>query len=147
VIERLLQTYRHIVAEPDEAVARTLTPDQRTAIARLGRADRRHALATYAKLRRAGADEELCAVGLLHDVGKPMDTQLWHRVAAVLAPGLARRLGRETMRAYLDHARRGAERARALGMSERAVRLIERHHQPAEDDDSRLLAAADRDHA
>ena len=44
-----------------------------------------------------------------------------------------------------DHARRGAELARADGASERVVRLIARHHERPETDDERLLARADRE--
>ena len=129
---------------PDEAALGSLPANARDVVARMSRPDRRHALATYAALRAAGADEELCLVGLLHDMGKPRQTRLWHRVAAVLVPHLARRLGTRTLREYLDHAARGAERARALGLSARAVALIARHHEPPADDDGRRLLAADR---
>jgi putative nucleotidyltransferase with HDIG domain len=147
VIERLVQTYRHLWAEPDERLAAALPAEQRAWLATLSRPDRRHALHTYSKLRSAGADDELSAVGLLHDVGKPPQTRLWHRVAAVLAPRLSRRLGGATMRDYLDHAAIGAAKARAIGMSERAVALIARHHEPPRDADARALAVADREHA
>ncbi len=105
--------------------------------------DRRHALATYDVLRAAGADPELCLVGLLHDMGKPRDARLWHRVVAVLAPGLARR-GGPTLRAYAEHSARGAALARTRGLSERAVRLIARHHERPVDPDERMLLNADR---
>lgn len=145
--ERLRQTYRHLAVPPDDEIAGSLTEDQRRAIAGLSRADRRHALRTFAKLRAAGADEELCFVGLVQDFGKPPRARLWHRVAAVLAPRLARRVGGATMRGYLGHAARGAELARTAGLSERAVRLIARHHERPRDDDERLLARADREDA
>jgi putative nucleotidyltransferase with HDIG domain len=147
VIERLVQTYRHLLASPDEQLAVELSPEQRALLAGFSRPDRRHALSTYAKLRDAGADEELCAVGLLHDLGKPRQTRLWHRIAAVLAPGIARRIGGTTMRDYLDHATIGAAKARAMGLSERAVQLIARHHDPPEDPEASALVRADREHA
>jgi putative nucleotidyltransferase with HDIG domain len=114
-------------------------------------ADERHATRTAEALRALGADEELIAAGLLHDIAKPPETRLWHRIAAVLlerfAPGLRRRLARGsgTLGRYLDHARLGAEEARRRGASERVVRLIARHHERPEGDDERLLHQADRE--
>lgn len=130
VIGRVLQTWRYL------AVAR---------------GDERHAERTADILRRLGADEELIFAGLLHDRAKPADTQLWHRVAGVLleafAPALRRRYarGEGTFARYLDHARRGADLARSEARSDRVVRLIARHHEPARDEDERLLARADRE--
>ena len=114
-------------------------------------ADDRHATRTAEALRALGADEELIAAGLLHDIAKPAETRLWHRVAAVLlersAPALRRRLagGPGTLGRYLDHARLGADEARRRGASERVVRLIARHHERPESDDERLLHQADRE--
>lgn len=144
-MDRLLQTYRHLVAAPGERLLRELRPEHRALVEALPRADRRHALATFAKLRAAGADEELCLAGLLHDVGKPREARLWHRVAAVLAPGLARRVGGSVMRAYLDHAARSAALLRERGFGDRMVRLVARHHEPPADDDARALAGADKE--
>ena len=114
-------------------------------------ADERHAQRTADALRRLGADEELVAAGLLHDVAKPRETRLWHRVAGVvlapLAPRVRSRLARGdgTLARYLDHAARGADEARRRGASERIVRLVARHHEPPRDDDERLLHEADRE--
>ena len=114
-------------------------------------ADERHAQRTAEALRRMGADEELIAAGLLHDVAKPPGTRIWHRIAAVLIDAVAPRArgrlapGDGTFARYLDHARRGAEEARARGASERVVRLIARHHERPETEDDRLLHRADRE--
>jgi putative nucleotidyltransferase with HDIG domain len=114
-------------------------------------ADERHATRTAEALRALGADEELVTAGLLHDMAKPAETRLWHRVAGVLlerfAPGLHRRLARSsgTLGRYLDHARLGAEEAHRRGASERVVRLIARHHSRPESEDERLLHRADRE--
>jgi hypothetical protein len=64
-----------------------------------------------------------------------------------LAPPLRRRYARGdgTFARYLDHAHRGADLARGEGRSERVVRLIARHHEPAREADERLLARADRE--
>jgi len=130
VIDRVVQTWRYL------AVAR---------------GDLRHAERTAEILRRLGADADLVLAGLLHDRAKPGDTRLWHRVAGVLletfAPALRARhaSGGGTFARYLDHARRGAELARAEGRPERVVRLIARHHERPRDDDERLLARADRE--
>lgn len=114
-------------------------------------ADDRHATRTAEALRALGADEELVAAGLLHDIAKPPATRLWHRIAAVLlerfAPALRRRLARGsgTLALYLDHARLGADEARRRGASERVVRLIARHHERPVTADERLLQRADRE--
>jgi putative nucleotidyltransferase with HDIG domain len=130
VRDRVTQTWRYVLASD---------------------ADQRHAERTAAILRSLGADEELVAAGLLHDLAKPRATRLWHRIAGVLVARLAPRAreriarGRGTFAAYLDHARRGAEEARRRGASERVVRLIARHHDEPADDDERLLQRADRE--
>jgi predicted HD phosphohydrolase len=114
-------------------------------------ADERHASETARILRTLGADHELVAAGLLHDRAKPAGTLLWHRVAGVLlsrfAPRVRARLARgdSTFACYLDHARRGAELARAEGASPRVVRLIATHHDPPCAEDQILLARADRE--
>jgi putative nucleotidyltransferase with HDIG domain len=113
-------------------------------------ADDRHATETARILRQLGADEELVVAGILHDAAKPANTLLWHRVAGVLlefTPRVRARLasGDSTLARYLDHARRGAELARADGASERVVGLIERHHRRPITEDERLLARADRE--
>jgi putative nucleotidyltransferase with HDIG domain len=128
-LHRVVQTWRYVaVSEGDE----------------------RHAERTAAILRSLGADEELVLAGLLHDRAKPEETQLWHRIAGVLLERFASRVharlarGESIFARYLDHARRGAELARAEGRSERVVRLVARHHLPPETEDDRLLARADR---
>lgn len=114
-------------------------------------ADERHAQRTAEALRRLGADEELIAAGLLHDIAKPRETRIWHRIAAVLlgafVPGARERLARGdgVLARYLDHARRGAAEARQRGASDRVVRLIARHHERPTLDDERLLHRADRE--
>ena len=128
--ERVQQTVRFVVAQEGDA---------------------RHAERTAGVLRELGADEELILAGLLHDRGKPAQTRLWHRIAAVLlsrlAPAVRRRLatGESTFALYLDHARRGAAQAEIEGRPARVVRLIARHHEPPRDVDERLLARADRE--
>ncbi len=117
----------------------------------VARGDARHATRTAEILERRGADAELVLAGLLHDRAKPADTRLAHRIVGVLlewvAPKLRARLarGEGTFARYLDHARRGAEAARAEGHSERVVRLIARHHDRPSDADEALLARADRE--
>ena len=116
-----------------------------------GAADLRHAERTAAILRGLGVDEELVTAGLLHDVAKPAETRLWHRIAGVLLDRAAPRVRRElaggdsTLARYLDHARLGADEARRRGASDRVVFLIAGHHSPPQSDDARLLARADRE--
>ncbi len=114
-------------------------------------ADERHSRETARILGALGADDELVVAGLLHDRAKPAGTLLWHRVAGVLLARLIPRLrtrlarGESTFARYLDHARRGADLARAEGVPERVVRLIARHHDAPRSADEILLARADRD--
>lgn len=114
-------------------------------------ADARHAARTAEILRGLGADEELVTAGLLHDVAKPPNTRLWHRIAGVLLARFAPRVRRQLARGdsafarYLDHARLGAEEARRMGASDRVVFLIAGHHSPPRSRDARLLARADRE--
>jgi hypothetical protein len=130
VIDRVLQTWRYLASEHGDA---------------------RHAERTAQILLARGADAEIVTAGLLHDRAKPVDTRLWHRIAAVLidavVPSLRRRLegGDGTFARYLAHARHGADLARLEGRSERIVRLIARHHEAPESDDERMLARADRE--
>ena len=114
-------------------------------------ADARHAERTAELLRALGADEEVIAAGLLHDIAKPPATPLWHRVAGVLLARFTPRVRRELARGdstfarYLDHARLGAEEARKMGASDRVVFLIAGHHSPPLSEDARLLARADHE--
>ena len=144
MIERLRQTYRHLRVAPDGVLAATLPPLARRVVDEMSTSDRRHALVTFAALRDMGADEELRLAGALHDMGKPREARLWHRVAAVLSPSLSRRLGPAVLRAYVDHAGRGAAMARELDLSPRVVRVIERHHLTPSDEDERRLHEAER---
>ncbi len=113
--------------------------------------DERHASRTAEILRALGADDELVLAGELHDIAKPRDTRLWHRVAGVLlarfAPHVRARLaqGDHRFARYLDHARRGAALAARGGASPRVTRLIARHHEAPGDADERLLERADRE--
>jgi putative nucleotidyltransferase with HDIG domain len=114
-------------------------------------ADERHAMRTAEVLRALGADEDLIAAGLLHDIAKPSETRLWHRISGVLLERLAPRIrerlahGDGVLARYLDHPRRGADEARRRGASERVARLIARHHERPADADERLLQHADRE--
>lgn len=121
-------------------------------VARAGRsADDRHAARTAEILRTLGADDELVQAGLWHDIAKPAQTRLWHRILAVVletgAPALRRRIaqGDTVFGRYLDHARRGALEAERRGASPRVVSLIAGHHKSPHTTDAALLARADRE--
>lgn len=110
--------------------------------------DLRHAERTAALLRARGADDDLVLAGFLHDVAKPAETRIWHRIAGALLPSGARRRlarGRGVFGRYLDHARLGAEEARRRGASERVVALISRHHETPVTGEERMLHEADRE--
>jgi putative nucleotidyltransferase with HDIG domain len=114
-------------------------------------ADDRHAERTAEILRRLGADDEVVTAGLLHDIAKPPDTRLWHRIGGVVLARFAPRVrhelarGGSTFARYLDHAHRSAEEARRRGASDRVVFLIAGHHSPPRSDEARLLARADHE--
>jgi hypothetical protein len=133
-------------------------------------ADQRHSLKVMAALRDAEADHPaLLQAALLHDCAKGEGhIRIWHRVALVLLkafwPALATRWAggstpirtdwRYPMWAHLQHPRRGAELAAAVGCDPQAVTLIRRHQEPPamrKGDDSSLdellaaLQAADDD--
>ncbi len=110
--------------------------------------DVRHAERTAALLRARGADDDLVLAGFLHDVAKPADTRLWHRIAGAVLPRPARRAfarGGGTLARYLDHARLGADEARRRGASERVIALIARHHEAPVTGEERMLHEADRE--
>ena len=145
----------------DEAlVAQHLSPELQRCFAQLRRSEQQHSLRVLRALQAQGeVPPALAVAALLHDVGKTRwPFPLWQRVVAVLlpalAPGLAARLARgdaanPVARALLlqrQHPAWGAQLARAAGACERSVALIERHAQPAGEDEwlARLRAADER---
>ena len=161
-VKQFFQAVTARVTPEDLAVVdRHLPPAARALFRRQTRADRRHALAVYRLLRRAGHDDpHLLAAALLHDVGKSVArVPLVYRVAWVLlgrcCPRLLDSLSRGDhppawRRPFVAHARHpeiGAEQARQAGCSPLTVALIRRHHEPGVDtsppetDEARLLAA------
>jgi hypothetical protein len=148
----------------DGTVAGYLPPAAVTLFRAMPRYDRRHALRVVRALQaRGGAEPELVAAALLHDMGKsgpqpgpgrrPGRVRLWHRVATVLMraawPGLLERIGgdgRPGSRCYpfhvqMHHATIGALLAEQAGCSPRTVELIRRHEDAAAVAGDPLLAA------
>ncbi len=166
VAHRLVQGLRglrpsRIPGDRDVVLQSVLTDDQADAICALPAYDQVHLLGVHDRLRRAGVvNRDLLAAGLLHDLGKVDDNgavRLPDRVARVLlrrvSPRLLARLSSSSAPGPLHglylcvhHPRLGAERARALGCSERTVRLILCHEDNGReiDDDLRQLQTADR---
>jgi hypothetical protein len=119
--------------------------------------DRRHAVGVARSVGEAlpGADREVLAAALLHDVGK-VDSGLgtFARVPATLVGAVAGRAraarwhGR--VGAYLDHPARGAAHLRAAGSAPLTVTWALEHHLPPSawslpPDLAAALAAADDD--
>jgi putative nucleotidyltransferase with HDIG domain len=145
----------------DAVLASVLTAQQAAAFRALPAFDQIHLLEVHQCLKEAGVtDLDLQAAGLLHDIGK-IDAhgrvRLPDRVARVVlrrvSPGLLTRLAASSSPGLLHglylcvhHPRLGAERARALGCTERTIELIARHEDegPHFDDELRLLQQADR---
>jgi hypothetical protein len=122
--------------------------------------DQRHLLAVYGELRAAGADEDTCVAGLLHDIGK---TDGSFRVGAVdrivnvllrrIRPQWRDRLAKRRnpprllrgLQLAVVHAEVGAALVALHGYSPRVSWLI-RHHERCDishDEQLALLMAAD----
>jgi hypothetical protein len=135
-----------------------LTPEQSDAFCALPAYDQIHLIAVFERLRSGGPD--LLIAGLLHDIGKADQrgrVRLVDRVARVVlrqaTPRLLARLaaspGNQLLHGLhlcVHHPRLGAERAKALGCSDRAVWLIAHHEdrEPGNDPELIALQAADR---
>ena len=91
--------------------------------------DRRHALSVLGRFDAAGppASRAVRAAVLLHDAGKSASRLgvLLRVVATLVGPRGDR------FRAYHDHERIGARRARALGVDEDVLEVLERRADPA----------------
>ena len=165
-IYRLIQGFRALVpaipAERDAILANVLSPPQAAAFRALPTHDQAHLCRVYQLLVAAGETErDLLVAALLHDVAKAGPrgrVRLHDRIARVVlravAPGVLQRLARRPAPRWrlglalaVHHPSLGADRARALGCSERTCWLIAHHESdplPADPDLRRLVAA---DHA
>ena len=155
-----LKALRPAIPPDREAIlAASLTPPQRDEFRTLSRHDQAHCCRVYRLLHAEGASHDLLVAGLFHDIAKAgTDAQVRFsdRVMRVVlrrfAPRLLARLSRlpaPRWRAGIAlavcHPMLGAERARAIGCSERACWLIAHHEDvPVPDDpDLKRLVAAD----
>jgi hypothetical protein len=146
-------------ALPDDV--RALLTDQMVSRFRaLAVGDQRHLLAVYGELRIAGADDDTCVAGLLHDVGKADGScrvRTMDRVINVLlrryCPEWRERLAQRRtpprllrgLHLAVVHAEIGATLVALHGYNPRISWLI-RHHERcdiAHDDQLALLIAAD----
>lgn len=118
-----------------------LTASQRALFERLLPFDQQHSLNVFDTLLKWGyADEHLLRAALLHDVGKAGGVlRLWHRVPIVLMNAISpvlidkiatnkSRSWRYAFHVHRTHAARGAELARAAGVSPLTAWLIAHHH-------------------
>ena len=144
----------------DSLLATWLTPVQLDAFRELPSHDRNHlSRVGTSMIQQAPDNQDLIVAAFLHDIGKAHEgfhVRLIDRVAKVLlqaiSPELLRNMAvpppsrfRGGLVLAVHHPEFGAERARALGCSERTCWLIA-HHEDAhdfDDPDLALLAAID----
>lgn len=142
------------LARPDDAFAlRWLEGGEAVAYRAMDARDRDHACRVARRLlaRHPDAESSTVRAALLHDVGKAeRPYRVWERVLVHVwtpAGDAAERLWeplRGAWRVHAAHAALGAARLRALGVDERVVDLVARHHEPpADDEELRRLVAAD----
>ncbi len=141
-------------ARPDDAFALGwLEGRENEAYRAMDPRDREHACRVAGRLLALHPDAEphVVRAALLHDVGKAARPyRVWERVLVhVWTPGAATaerlpRAWRGAWRAHREHAAVGATRLRRLGVDDRVVDLVARHHHPPGDDEAlRRLAGAD----
>jgi putative nucleotidyltransferase with HDIG domain len=146
VAYRIRQFVRAAGARPSAAdlalLDRYLSPAEQRLFHATSPRDQDHHLRTLQLLQRRGTpDATLARAALLHDVGKGY-IRLHERVVYVLlaaaAPALLRRLTRRPRRGLLGalyrtrhHAAAGASMLRSLGVEDRVLDLVARHHRPA----------------
>ena len=146
----------------DAILSSALTMSQAAAFCALPAHDQAHLCQVYRLvLAQGAAGDDLLAAALLHDIAKAGPdgrVRLPDRVARVvlkrLAPRLLDRLTRlpaprwrTGLALAVRHPHLGAERARALGCSERICWLIAHHHDEPPVDDPDLLRLIAADHA
>jgi HD domain len=157
---RVGQFWRHASAQVSPAESSTaerlLGPNLAPLFARLPVNDRRHGLDVLQTVTQLDADPSLLLqqAALLHDVGKDgahfsvLDRSVTVFLGAVsprlmaalirARPGFARRHA-----TYVDHARIGADRLRAVGATELAAIVAEHHAAHPVSDVTRRLQRAD----
>ncbi|MFL5760787.1 MAG: HD domain-containing protein [Thermomicrobiales bacterium] len=166
IVYRFRQTLAALTARLDaccaELVDQHLTDEQAIAFRELSQHDQAHLCRVAQRLITEGdPNEDLIVAALLHDIGKVSTTgrvRLIDRIAKVLlarfAPRiLARLTARPTHKWFeglylaVKHPAIGAERAAALGCSQRTCWLIAHHEDAGQLDDDALcqLVAADRE--
>jgi hypothetical protein len=120
-------------------------PPVRRLFEALGAHDQRHLLEVFRKCREAGLPEHICQGGLLHDIGKSrlsgstmsVAGRTWHVLFGRYAPHWERKLAdfrlpiiSNELTIAFDHARIGAERMCALGVSTAVTDVIRHHDDP-----------------
>jgi hypothetical protein len=159
-LHRVGQFWRHASARvgPDESLKaqRILGPELTPLFGELPVNDQRHGLDVLETVTRIERDPTrlLEQAALLHDVGKAgvrfsvidrslpvflqaLSPRLFDAMLAA-RPGFGRRY-----RAYVDHARVGAERLRAAGAADLAVIVAEHHAKDPQSEVTRRLQRAD----
>jgi len=154
LVRRTLVGFAPGLARPDDGFALGwLDAAEAEAYRGMDPRDRDHACRVARRLlaRYPDAEARTVRAALLHDVGKSARPyRVWERVWVHLwtpdraTAERAPEPWRGAWRVHADHAALGAARLRDLGVDDRVVELVARHHEaPAGDEELRRLAAAD----
>jgi putative nucleotidyltransferase with HDIG domain len=124
--------------EDFEYAERNLSAPQHELFTRLSRQDQKHSIKVAREVEEECVKEgiepaEMVRVALLHDAGK-LNARLNSIDKSLLvlgdkfSGGRIRRLGWRKVDAYFNHGAMGRELLMGMGLSERALYLIENHH-------------------
>ena len=147
-VRRLARSLSHRLAHPDDDwAAAFLTASETSVFLAMDPRDREHALRVASRVleQQPDACQELIAAALLHDCGKQVIRyRVWERVLTGLLPmRLPVVSWWKPMQVRASHPELGAALLRKAGGRERVAQLVERHHNPGDDQEARLLHQLD----
>ena len=143
---RTLKAFVPSLARADDSFAREWLSDREYQLyGALDVRERDHACRVAKAVLAKTSIPQLVRAALLHDIGKGGKYRALERILVHLytprgVPAEPNFIGlRGAWQRNKYHAERGAQLLRSVGGCERVAQLIERHHEPGEDDEARLL--------